>query len=258
MSDGIAARDFRQESHTAGASIWHRHPRGGMLSSLNERTPKKRSPMRSRPRRRRRRPTLPALLAVALAAASAMAVAAPAGARTYFVSGHQIPGDATTPTMRGGLLGTWTLNDDTNLDTSLLQLAPLYHVIGTERFDGCLNRGRDWSCRHDPTGSLTSYNDTWLRYSGTNPEAVPLWSACVHPITSGTGAFAGAQGVIAMIDTYRPGGVYIDTRYDGSIILPDQGGAAAPPQALSGPSLHSAAAPLARAAAAPRWGCGTA
>src|SRR3954452_12665162 len=194
---------IRQRSHTAEASILHCRCAGAMLNSLNERTPKRRSPMRSRPRHRRRRPTLPAL-AVALAAAAAVAVAAPAGARTYFVSGHQFPVDETTFTMRGGLLGTWTLNDDTHLDTGLLQLAPLYHFIGTERFDGCLNRGRDWSCRHDPKGSLTFYNDTWLRYSGTNPEAVPLWGACVHPITSGTGAFAGAQGVIAMIDTYRP------------------------------------------------------
>jgi hypothetical protein len=193
-----------------------------------------------------------------LACAAAAAVTAPAGARTYFVSGQQIPVNETTSTMRGGLLGTWTLNDDTHLDTTLLQLAPLYHLIGTERFDGCVNRHRDWSCRHDPKGSLTFYNDLWLRYSGTNPEAVPVWGACAHPITAGTGAFAGAQGVIMMIDTYRPGGVYVDTRYDGNIILPDPDGPGAPPQALSGRSVQAAAAPPARAAAAPRWGCGSA
>src|SRR3954447_3130661 len=59
----------------------------------------------------------------------------------------------------------------------------------TERFDGCLNRHRDWSCRHDPQGSLTFYNDTWIQYSEPALEVYAgIWGACVHPITSGTGA----------------------------------------------------------------------
>ena len=204
----------------------------------------------------RRRPTLPAVLA--LACAAGLALAAPAGARTYFVSGHQIPAGQTT-LMRGGLLGTWTTGTPT-FDQPVSQLPLLFRVTGTESFVGCLNRHRDSSCRHDPKGTLTFYNDTWFL---ATPQATPekplgVWGACVHPVISGTGDFAGAQGVITMIDTYRPDGVYIDTRYDGNIILPDKGGAAAPPQALSEPTAQSAAAPLARSAGVSHRGCGTA
>ena len=79
--------------------------------------------MRSRPRRLRRRPTLPAVLAVAVAAG--LAVAAPAGARTYFVSGQQLPGEGATATMVGGLLGTWTFNDDFVLNPAIQ--SPLFN-----------------------------------------------------------------------------------------------------------------------------------
>jgi hypothetical protein len=162
--------------------------------------------------------------------------------------------------MTGGLIGTWTFPSFGPFEQPVLELPLLFRVTGTEQFVGCLNRHRDRSCRHDPMGTLTFYNDTWAL---ATPQATPelflgVWGACVHPVTSGDGAFKGAQGVITMIDTYTPDGVYIDTRYDGNIILPDKGGAAAPPQALTGPPAQSAAAPLARAAGAPRRGCGTA
>jgi hypothetical protein len=158
--------------------------------------------------------------------------------------------------MRGGLLGTWTSTSSTPFEQPVPSDPLLLRVTGMERFDGCLNRHRDWSCRHDPEGSLTFYNDTWTQYSEPAPEVYAgVWGACVHPITSGTGAFAGAQGVITMIDTFAPGGVYLNTRYDGNIVLPGQGGATAPPQALSGPPAQSSAAPPARAAAPPRSGC---
>lgn len=214
--------------------------------------------MCSRSRRPRRRPTLPAVLA--LTCAAALALAAPAGARTFFVSGHQIPADQTS-LMRGGLLGTWTVTPPfLPYEQPVSQVPLLLRFPGTESFVGCLNRHRDSSCRHDPKGTLTFYMDTWFL---ATPQATPenplgVWGACVHPVISGTEDFAGAQGVITMIDTYTPDGVYIDTRYDGNIILPDKGGAAAPPQALTGPPAQSAAAPLARAARAPHHGCGTA
>jgi hypothetical protein len=213
--------------------------------------------MCSRPRRFRRRPTLPAVLA--LVCAAGLALAAPAGARTFFVSGHQIPAGQTT-LMRGGLLGTWTVTDAAPFELPVSQLPLMFRVTGTESFVGCLNRHRDWSCRHDPKGTLTFYMDTWGLVTPQFTPEVPLlmWGACVHPVTSGDGAFKDAQGVITMIDTYTPDGVYIDTRYDGNIILPDKGGAAAPPQGLSGPPAQSSAAPLARAARASHHGCGTA
>jgi hypothetical protein len=210
--------------------------------------------MRSRPCRSRRRATLLALLASACAAS--LAVVTPANARTYFVSGHQII-TATTVSMRGGLIGSWT-GTTTTFEQPVPTLPLLFRVTGTERFEGCLNRHGDASCRHDPKGTLAFYNDTWGQVSPpTEPNVYPsVWGACVHPITMGTGAFAGAEGVLTMIDTYAPGGVYLNTRYDGNIILPDQNAADAP-QALSGSPAQADAAPQAQAAAAPQGGCGS-
>lgn len=198
--------------------------------------------------RRRRRATL---LAVTCTAAAA-AVATPASANTYFVSGQQIVIDQTTGTaaMHGGLIGIWTYTSE----PTFLSDYPLYHYTGTEHFEGCLNRHRDLSCRHDPRGTLTFSYDAWASYSAPS-EAGFSWGACVHPVTSGTGAFSGAQGVITMIDTPTPSGVL--TRYDGNIVLPNTAASAGVPPAVEGLFARSAAAPLARALDAPRLGCGT-
>jgi hypothetical protein len=226
-----------------------------MLDSINEQTPGEEVSMRARLRHLSRCATLPILL-VSLAAS--LAVTASAGARTYFVSGQQIPGDAAS-TMRGGLVGTWTTTSVVAITAPIPEHPLVYQLIGAERFDGCLNRHRDWSCRHDPKGTLTFYMDTWLEDSVPDPDVFSgVWGACVHPVTAGTGAFAGAQGVITMIDTYAPGGVYVGTRYDGNIILPDPGGVAAPPQTLSGSASDSGTRPAARSAAVLHAGCGSA
>src|SRR4051812_19741881 len=61
----------------------------------------------------------------------------PAGARTYFVSGQQIPVDEATATVRGGLLGTWTTTSVTAINQPIPERPLLYQLIGGECFDGC-------------------------------------------------------------------------------------------------------------------------
>jgi hypothetical protein len=195
-------------------------------------------------RPKRRRTTISVLLL--LIAIATGAAAAPADARTYFVSGQQIDGSPVT--MRGDLIGVWEYTSAVGPLTPF----PLYRYTGTEHFEGCLNRHHDLSCRHDPKGTLDFSFDIWVMNAGTESEPVELWGACMHPITSGTGAFTGAQGVIAMIDTVTPNGVF--TRYDGNLILPDHGDA--PVHALRTPFAEPAAALLGAAPA--RRACGAA
>ena len=44
-----------------------------------------------------------------------------------------------------------------------------------------------------------------------------MWGTCWHPVVSGTGAFAGARGVLAFVDSPTSKGV--STRYIGSLTL---------------------------------------
>jgi hypothetical protein len=150
--------------------------------------------------------------AVLIAALAALALAAPAGAKTttYPVSGKQTVVDeaAGTYKMSGGLIGDWAI-------TSFQELAktPLFRAKGTEHFSGCLDRGRDGSCAGDPSGTLDFTFRYWARFDG---DAL-VWGACWHPVTGGTGAFTGAQGVLTMTDT--PVGDAVRTDYIGSITL---------------------------------------
>jgi hypothetical protein len=150
---------------------------------------------------------------VLVAVLAALALAAPAGAKTttYRVSGKQTVVDeqAGTYKMSGGLVGDWAI-------TSFKEIAktPLYTAKGTEHFSGCLDRGRDGSCANDPSGTLDFTFRYWARFDG---EAL-VWGACWHPVSGGTGAFKGAQGVLTMTDT-PVGGGDVTTDYIGSITL---------------------------------------
>jgi hypothetical protein len=150
--------------------------------------------------------------AVLIAALAALALAAPAGATTttYPVSGKQTVVDeqAGTYKMSGGLIGDWAITSFTELAKT-----PLYRAKGTEHFSGCLDRGRDGSCAGDPSGTLDFTFRYWARFDG---DAL-VWGACWHPITGGTGAFKGAQGVLTMTDT--PVDSEVRTDYIGSITL---------------------------------------
>ena len=91
---------------------------------------------------------------------------------------------------------------------------PVYRAKGTELFSGCLDVRRDGSCKGDPAGTLRFRFKYWAQFDA---QGGLVWGTCYHPITGGTGAFAGATGVIAMVDTPTPEGV--STSYIGNVTL---------------------------------------
>jgi len=152
------------------------------------------------------------------AAAAALAIAAPAGAATTVpISGTQtvVDENAGTFKMHGSLVGDWAITTFDVLDTS-----PLLHARGTERFVGCLDRGRDGSCPGDPSGTLKFTIDYSALFDPPGSQNL-VWGACLHPVTGGTGAFAGARGVIVMADTPTAQGV--STSYIGNLTLAGKG-----------------------------------
>src|SRR3954462_4222961 len=154
--------------------------------------------------------------AVLLSIAATAAVAAPAGAATTPLTGTQTPidVDAGTAAMHGSLVGTWS-----TLTFRELSRQPLYRARGTERFDGCLDRGGDGSCAGDPSGTLRFRFRYWALPS---PDPAGLtWGACLHVITRGTRDFGGAEGVIVMADA--PTADAVITNYAGTLALPATG-----------------------------------
>ena len=149
--------------------------------------------------------------------AAALALAAPAAAGTHQLSGKQITVDqeAGVFKMRGSLIGSWKTTGFEELGTE-----PYYHARGTETFRGCLDRRRDGSCRRDPSGTLNFEFEYWGLFGSADPASL-VWGACFHPVTSGTGDFAGAEGVIQMVDT--PTGNGVKTKYIGNLKLRGSG-----------------------------------
>ena len=150
---------------------------------------------------------------LAAAAAALGVLASSAGAATYQVAGTQrvINSDAGTYKMTGGLRGAW---QTTSFEQ--VSLSPYYEGKGTESFKGCIDRRRDRSCKGDPSGTLSFTFLYWAIYGSADPASL-VWGACWHPVVSGTGAFAGAQGVVTMVDSPTTAGV--TTRYVGSLTL---------------------------------------
>jgi hypothetical protein len=92
--------------------------------------------------------------------------------------------------------------------------APIHRAKGTEPCSGCLDVKRDASCKGDPSGTLRFRLRYWAQF---DPQGALVWGTCTHPVTGGTGAFAGAAGVIAMVDTSTAQGV--STSYIGNLTL---------------------------------------
>lgn len=152
-------------------------------------------------------------MALAAACVTALVVAVPAAAKTYRVSGKQITvdADAGISKMSGGLVGDWRITSFEELGTT-----PYYHARGTELFKGCIDRRRDRSCKGDPSGTLELTIEYWALFASPDPASL-VWGACFHPVVSGTGDFADAQGVIQMLDTSTRSGVRTD--YIGNLTL---------------------------------------
>ena len=176
-------------------------------------------------------------LTMAWAGAAPAAVATPttdaarsSEPRTVRVSGRQIPVDVANGwwEMRGALVGTWhavpltVLHSDPNRPT-------LYSDAGVEVFTGCIDRRpRDGRCTaRDYRGELHATFLSWASFESDGTTLIQ--GQCVHPITGGKGAFAGARGLITMVD--RPVGDQIRTTYSGDIVLnavPTEGDAPTP------------------------------
>jgi hypothetical protein len=162
----------------------------------------------------RRTTATAALVASALAA---IALAGPAGATTYPLSGRQIAVDADNGIFKvnGSLVGDWTITAFNTTATS-----PLLEANGTELFKGCVDVRRNGCDLRDPTGTL-SFTFTYQALFASPDPASIVWGSCRHPIVSGTGGFAGAKGVVAMVDTPTAHGVRTD--YIGNVTLPGNG-----------------------------------
>ena len=159
-----------------------------------------------------------AAVAIGACVLAALALAAPAGAKTYPVRGTQtvIDEDAGLFRMHGSLIGRWA-----GTSFEVLGTDPYFHARGTERFTGCLDRKRDRSCKRDPKGTLSFTFEYWALFATDDPES-HVWGSCWHPIVEGTGDFAGAQGVVMMVDTPTRDGVV--TKYIGNVTLKGHGG----------------------------------
>ena len=58
--------------------------------------------------------------------------------------------------------------------------------------------------RRRPAGTLSFRFLYWGKFG---PETRSIWGSCWHPVTGGTGDFAGAEGVLTMVDTPNAKGV---------------------------------------------------
>ncbi len=132
---------------------------------------------------------------------------------TVPVEGRQIPIDDTglNYRMTGGLVGTWRIQP-----VQTLHDAPtLYSEAGLETFDGCLDLNRNGRCGlREPQGRLRTVYLYWVSFDA---DRNLVRGQCIHPITGGDDDFAGARGVIEMVD--RPLGDQVRTTYRGTVIL---------------------------------------
>ncbi len=139
------------------------------------------------------------------------------GSQNVRVFGQQIPVDIDNGLyeMRGSLIGDWhyipreVLHNDPDRPT-------LYVESGVEVFAGCIDRRpRDGECTdRDSQGEL---HFAFLYWASFDLSGDLIKGQCVHPITGGRGDFAGARGLLRMVD--RPAGDEVKTTYRGRIEL---------------------------------------
>jgi hypothetical protein len=154
-------------------------------------------------------------IAVTALAASVAAASAASSAEPVKVNGLQIVVDEKKGLyeMKGSLVGAWAITSFTPRYQSSSEFAG----TGTERFRGCHDLDRSGVCdAGEPTGSIRF---TFMYWASFDPKSGNLVKGqCVHPVTGGTGAFAGAKGLIVMHD--RPTKTGIRTTYSGSLRYP--------------------------------------
>ena len=136
------------------------------------------------------------LVVVVGAVASLMALGS-ASAGTVGVSGLQTP--TATPNvyvMTGSLIGIWT---QTSFELGVFTPSGVVTGTGTEQFDGCFDADASGGCgAGDPSGTLFFSYSFSAKYDTLT--FAELHGRCHHPITGGTGGFAGASGVLDFKD----------------------------------------------------------
>ena len=174
------------------------------------------------------------------------------GSKTVHVSGTQTPLDNPANfDVKGDLVGTWyTLS----MNFTTVKAPTLYVFTGNEKFVGCLDRRGDGKCgSRDLKGTLTFDYIAWENY---DEQGKLIKGQCTHPVTGGTGDFAGSRGVINIYDT--PVGNDVKSAYRGDIELnavPSEK-SAADAAAAAEVAAASAEAPNSAPVAATAHGCG--
>lgn len=114
------------------------------------------------------------------------------------VRGTQTPvvGDEGVYTMSGDLIGDWFT---TSFDVLGFTPSGALRGAGTELFVGCFDADDSGACDgEDPSGAMT-FKFTYTGRFDTTTGAL-LHGRCHHPVTGGTGGFAGASGVLSFHD----------------------------------------------------------
>jgi hypothetical protein len=178
-----------------------------------------------------RRATLAGLVVILVSAGPGAAMAAPRGPvpskggplgpTMVQVSGRQFPIDAEQGrySMLGDLSGRWTVRSARGLAGYSIPEAPWTLVqTGQEQFVGCLDRNYSQRCDPgEPWGSLGFDYLLWMQYDPDSGWMIK--GPCLHPITGGSGDFAGARGVLIMRDGPVGRGEEINSTYRGEIVL---------------------------------------
>jgi hypothetical protein len=166
--------------------------------------------------------------------------AAENGRSVVTVHGTQVPVDPDNGVyrMRGDLVGKWVV-----LTGKFLHQSPTLIVLsGKERFTGCVDEDHDKRCgAGDAKGRLGFAYLYWASY---DKDGNLIRGQCTHPVTGGTRDFAGARGLLHMVD--RPVGDSVRTTYRGRLVL---GGGPARADATSRGAVDRAATSTAAARA---------
>ncbi|MEJ7691256.1 MAG: hypothetical protein WKF76_12940 [Nocardioidaceae bacterium] len=142
------------------------------------------------------------------------------------VAGRQIPVDLDNGLyeMRGSLVGDWHYIPKEVLHNR----RTLYVESGVEVFNGCIDRAQGMA---SAPGATIAASCIWPSCIGRAMTwaAISSKANAAHPVTGGKGTFAGARGLLGMVD--RPVGDQVKTTYRGHIVLnvsPTEGDADTP------------------------------
>ncbi len=174
------------------------------------------------------------ILAVAALAVVAAAGATAAGPALITVKGTQTVVNESKGiyAMQGDLVGSWRM---TAFTTNFQGSDGQFVGSGKELFSGCRDADRNGACDNgEPKGTIRFSFVYWATFDPKTKALVR--GQCVHPVLGGTGAFAGAKGVIHMTDRPTASGA-VRTTYTGTLVY-------------DAASTASASAPTTRALAA--------